>query len=432
VRLGSRGLLIAALSAATAFAAWERAIKQQVGTDFHVFWQAGYDFAHGLPLYQSLPGARSFNYPPFAAQIFQVFGILPLKLAAWLFYVASVALMVVAVGLSRRLVHPDERARASSLIPLVLGILFSAVFLLDNLDHLQVNLLTFVLCLLGIQAVILGREVAGAGWIVTATAIKLTPLFFIGWALIRGSRRILAAIVAFVGLTLALPMIQRGLGQGLLDLTTYYHHFLHKFAAGRVIANERNQNLAAMVYRATTQAADSLPSQGYGYAYLPSLEPAAPLIYRLLALAVATALVIHLIRLRVRHVPVGPLEITSVFLTSHLLSGITWKAHLVTMLFVFYVFFSLNWRRLSRPGLIALGVAWVGIAVIGLGRDLVGSRLHHNLAGYSVYVWVMLLLFVLSVVWSGRNSLLYRPFSRPSDRRSPCWTSVRDSPWPWD
>jgi glycosyl transferase family 87 len=406
VRVGSRGLLIAALSAATAFAAWERAIKQQVGTDFHVFWQAGYDFAHGLPLYQSLPGARSFNYPPFAAQVFQVFGILPLKLAAWLFYVASVALIVVAVGLSRRLVQPDEPAGARSLIPLVLGILFSAVFVLDNLDHVQVNLLTFVLCLLGVQAVILGREVAGAGWIVTATAIKLTPLFFIGWALIRGSRRILAAIVAFGGLTLALPMVQRGFGQGLLDLTTYYHHFLQQFAAGRVIANERNQNLAAMVYRATvTQTADSLPSQGYGYAYLPSLEPAVPLIYRVLALAVATVLLIHLIRLCVRHDPVGPLEIASVFLASHLLSGITWKAHLVTLLFVFYVFFSLDWRRMSQPGRIALGFAWVGIAVVGFGRDLVGSRLHHNLAGYSVYVWVMLLLFVLSVVWSGRKNV---------------------------
>ena len=51
--------------------------KQRVGTDFHVFWQAGYDFAHGLPLYQPLPGARRFNYPPFAAQVFQVLGVFP-------------------------------------------------------------------------------------------------------------------------------------------------------------------------------------------------------------------------------------------------------------------------------------------------------------------------------------------------------------------
>jgi hypothetical protein len=29
----------------------------------------------------------------------------------------------------------------------------------------------------------------------------------------------------------------------------------------------------------------------------------------------------------------------------------------------------------------------------------VGSRLHHYMAGYSVYVWVMLLLFTLSLAW---------------------------------
>jgi hypothetical protein len=399
---GRRGWVIAVASVATAFAAWERAIKQQVGTDFHVFWQAGHDFAYGLPLYQSLPGARSFNYPPFAAQLFQVFGLLPLKLAAWLFYVASVALIVVAVGISRRLVRREEGARLGSPLPLVLAVLCSAVFVLDNLDHIQVNLLTFVLCLLGIQAVILGHEVLGAGWIVTATAIKLTPLFFIVWAVIRGSRRILVAIPTFVGLSLTLPMLQRGVGQGLLDLTTYYQHFIHKFAGGHVIVSERNQNLGAMIHRATVPQASDL-AQSNSYAYLPSLEPAAPLIYRILAVLILLVFLAHLIHLRVRRAPFGPLEIASVFLASHLLSGITWKAHLVTFLFVSYVFFSLGWQRMSSVGRLALGAAWAGIAIIGLGRDLIGSRLHHYLAGYSVYVWVMLLLFVLSVVWSGKE-----------------------------
>ena len=81
------------------------------------------------------------------------------------------------------------------------------------------------------------------------------------------------------------------------------------------------------------------------------------------------------------------------FLASHLLSGITWKAHLVTLLFVFYAFFVLDFSRFGRAGRLALGLAGAGIVAIGLGRDLIGSRLHHYLAGYSVFVWVMLLLF---------------------------------------
>jgi hypothetical protein len=73
---------LAVLLAVTAAVATERADKQRIGTDFHVFWQAGYDFAHGLPLYDPLPGARLFIYPPFPAQVFQVLGLVPLKLAA--------------------------------------------------------------------------------------------------------------------------------------------------------------------------------------------------------------------------------------------------------------------------------------------------------------------------------------------------------------
>lgn len=386
-------------------AALRRAGRQGVGTDFHVFWQAGYDFAHGLPLYQPLPGARHFLYPPFAAQVFQILGILPLKTAASLFYVASVGLILVAILLSRDIVQRLQPATRSGPLPLVLAVLCSAGFMLDNMVHVQVNLLTFVLCLLGIQAFVSKRELAAGGWLVAATAIKLTPVFFLAWAVIRGSRRSLAAITVFGVLCLALPVIQRG-AQGSADLTDYYGSFLQQFAAGAVVTNYRNQNLAALVYRAVVPAAaEDVPP--YEYAYLPSLAAAAPMIYRVLALIVLAAFLTHIVRLRIARHPVGSLEISSVFLTSHLLSGITWKAHLVTLLFVFYAFFGLNHVRLGKWGSWTLGLAWAGIVVIGLGRDLIGSHLHHYLAGYSVFVWVMLLLFTLSIVWPAR----FRPQS---------------------
>jgi alpha-1,2-mannosyltransferase len=377
-------------------AAARRAGKQGIGTDFHVFWQAGYDFAHGLPLYQPLPGARHFIYPPFAAQVFQPLGIFPLKTAALFFYVASVGFILIAVWLSRDIVQRLQPARRPGSLPLALAGLFSAGFMLDNLVHVQVNLLTFVLCLLGIQAFVEKHEFSAGGWLVAATAIKLTPVFFLVWAVIRGSRRSIAAVAMFGAWCVLLPVVQRGVTQGLADLTDYYESFLHQFAAGGVVTNYRNQNLAALVYRAVVPAAaeDVHP---YEYAYLPGLAAAAPLLYRGLALVVLAAFLIHMVRLRTARQPVGPLEICSVFLTAHLLSGITWKAHLVTLLFVFYSFFVLDPSRVGRAGRWALGLAWAGIVTIGLGRDLIGSRLHHYLAGYSLFVWVMLLLFGLSL-----------------------------------
>lgn len=372
-------------------AAARRASSQGVGTDFHVFWQAGYDFAHGLPLYQPLPGARHFNYPPFAAQVFQTLALFPLKTAAGIFYAASAGLILIAVSLSRDIMQRLQPSSRPGALPLALAVLCSAGFMLDNLVHVQVNLLTFVLCLLGLQAFVSKREFAAGGWLVAA------------WAVIRGSRRTLAPISVFGVLCLMLPVTQRGLEQGSADLKDYYGSFLEQFAAGGVITNYRNQNLAALVYRAVVPAAaEDVPP--YEYAYLPSLAPAAPMVHRVLTLIVLAAFLTHLVRLRLASSPISALEISSVFLTGHLLSGITWKAHLVTLLFVFYAFFVLDFGRFGRAGRLVLGQAWAGIVVMGLGRDVIGSRLHHYLAGYSVFVWVMLLLFTLSVVWSRRGS----------------------------
>ncbi len=381
-----------------------RADQQAVGTDFHVFWQAGYNFAHWLPVYSPLPGARRFTYPPFAAQVFQLFGILPLKTAAWLFYVASVGLIVVAAYLTRDIVRQLQPVTRPGSLPLLLSILVSAVFMLDNLAHVQVNPLIFVLCLLGIRAVISSREVAAGGWLVTAAAIKITPIFFLVWAMIRGSRRIVMLVAAFGVLCLGLPFLQRGWAQSTSDLLAYYETFLHQFAGGGVITSFRNQNLAAMIYRAFIPSASG-DVKPYDYAYLSSYAGAAPLVSRLAVALILVIFLVYLIRRRIAHQPIAVLEICSVFLVSHLLSGITWKAHLVSLLFVSYVFFSLDREVLARRWRWALWPAWGGLFAIGLGRDLVGSRVHHYLAGYSVYVWVMLLLFTLSICWTGQPSV---------------------------
>ena len=399
--------LVLGLIAVLVVVAADRASKQRVGTDFHVFWQAGYDFAHGLPLYRPQPGARGFIYPPFAAQVFQVLGVFQLKTAAWLFYVASVLLIFVAIVISEEIVQRLEVSRRGGRFPLVLALLLSANFLFNNLNLLQVNLVIFVLCLLGARALAERREVAASGWIAAATAIKIVPIFFLVWAMIRGSRRTLAAVVGFGVLGVVLPMIQRGVSQGVVDLMAYYRSFLQAFAAGRVVTDYTNQSLAAMVYRAVAPTAPGAVSQ-YDYAYLGSLESAAPVLYPALALAILALFLIHLTRLRVLGQSVGPLEISSVFLVSHLLSAITWKAHLVTFLFVYYAFSSINLKSRSQRERVALLLAGAGAVVIGAGRDLIGTRLHHYVGGYSVIVWVMLLLFGLSV------SLTQPPFNTKS------------------
>jgi Gpi18-like mannosyltransferase len=235
-RLWLRALGLLLLVAVVVAVAVERARNQRPGTDFQVFWQAGYNFSHGLPLYQPLPGARRLIYPPFAAQVFQVLGLFPLKVAAGLFYVASVGFIFAAAWLARDIVAKLESHRQARL-PLVLALLCSANFVLNNLNMLQVNLLIVVLCLLGVRAFAERREIAAGGWFVAASALKITPVFFLIWAMIRGTRKSVAAVAGFGILCLTLPLIQRGPSQGVTDLTDYYHTFLREFSTGRVVAD---------------------------------------------------------------------------------------------------------------------------------------------------------------------------------------------------
>src|SRR5439155_16850569 len=102
-----------------------------------------------------------------------------------------------------------------------------------------------------------------------------------------------------------------------------------------------------------------------------------------------------------RHDPLTAFELGSVFLAGHLLSGITWKAQLVTMLFTCYCFLSIRRRDLGRRLRVFVYVLVAMMFVVGLtGRDLVGRVVQHRIDGYSVIVWTEILLFVGCLVFS--------------------------------
>ena len=365
--------------------------SQGPGTDFHARWLAGRWFWEGQPLYQYLPGIREPTYPPFAAMLFQVFALFPLKVAAGLFYFCNLLLIPVAVWLTRDVFDRIWPERPRESWRLGLAVLLSAQFFLNNLNLVQVNLALFVLCLLGIRWYLSGRDVRGAAALVAATAIKLVPVFLVVWLAIRGRRRAALAIVPLGLACVALPMVQRGPATGARDLADYYHTLLEGFGKGRVEQRYTNQNLAASVYRFTREPTEPTERD---YRVIATSEGTARLVYRIAALAVFVGFAGTLIWLRAHRVPLTVFEFNAAFLVGHLLSAMTWKAHLVTLLFIYYAFLSLKPR----------GVRWAILALMattGLtGRDLVGDWVHHAMGGYSVIVWMMLLMLGASLTLS--------------------------------
>ncbi len=371
-----------------------RAARTGYGTDFHARRLAGVRFWSGEPLYVLEPGVSENTYPPFAAMVFQVFAPFPLPVAAGLFYLANLALIPAAFLLTRRILRrawpgvPDRW-------PLALAGLCTVEYFLSNLNAIHPNTALFVLVLLGIVWHQQGRDIPAAAAFVGATAIKLIPVFFVAWIVVRGRTRAALAVLPLALAALALPIAQRGPARGLQDLREYHAALLGGLSHGRVIQEYKNHNLAAAVYRLTRP-----PQQPHerDYRIVTLSEGTAQGIYRAAALLVGGLFAGTLLWLRYRGEPVSVFEWSAAFLTGHLLSAMTWRGHLPTLLFVLAAFFAIPWRTLPRPA----RAAWWAVALLAVfaglsGRDVVGRDLHLAISASGALTALQLALFGWSI-----------------------------------
>ncbi len=376
-------------------------MQEHVGRDFHVFWQAGRNFTSGEPLYHGYPpGARVFKYPPFAAFLFQLLALFPLQVAAVLFSLLNLILWVAALYLTREIVARTFPERRTSPLLLVFAVALTAQFFLDNFHHTQLNGVILVLVLLGIRAYLRDKDLPAAAYFVTATATKITPILFVAWLMLRGRRRAVWAVAPLVIGCLLLPMVVRGPATGVADLVEYYHSFFE--ANEHLDVRNYNQNLAGLVYR-MTQPTENV--EQVSYRYLPTSQRTGQWVYRILWITVLLGFLLKLGHLRLRGAPLSAFELSLVFVTGLLLSPITLGAHFVSMILVFYTILSIPLGKLSRPGYLAAGVLGAAMVVTGLsGRDLAGRAVYLSVRGYSIYVWMLLLLFFTLIVLAGRKA----------------------------
>jgi len=181
-------------------------------------------------------------------------------------------------------------------------------------------------------------------------------------------------------------------------LVDYYQSLLKSFQQGRVVTNYTNQNFASALYR---MALPSQNEENLNYQYISLSEDTVKVIYKLSFIAILLLFVSNLVFLSVKRFPISPFEISSVFLTGSLLSGVTWKAHLVILIFVFMTFLSIDYKKLTKYYRAVLCVLYSLIVILGItGREVLGARLHYYFGGYSIITWILLVLFICSIWFS--------------------------------
>jgi alpha-1,2-mannosyltransferase len=210
--------------------------------DLQVYRNGGLAWLRDIPLYVGFPGPLGgpplpFTYPPIAAVLFSGFAIIPFWLAKTLVTLASfLALSVVTVVVAGRL---DQRLKWT-LGPAAAVLALCMEPVASTFGYGQVNLFLMALVVLDCLAVTRFRGVL----VGLAAAIKLTPLVFIVYFLVRRDRRsAITAATSFAGFALL------GLLLAPRDTVEFWFHAMVDPERITTLSIMTNESLRAELYR---------------------------------------------------------------------------------------------------------------------------------------------------------------------------------------
>lgn len=374
------------LSIGYLFFAYGRTMKINEVSDIHVFWNAGKMFLTGGDLYFTPEGLREFIYPPFAALAFTILGILPFKVATYLMFIINGILWFFSFKEIKKILNLlDYKSKYMSYV-LWLSFFMSYKLFWNNIMLVQVNEIVFFLSLLGVRAYLEERLNSSILYIGVATSIKLTPILLFFWMVFRRwDLKFFLKCVAVGALAILIPLLLRGPQQGSSDFVSFIDTILNLSTNAEKTLRYTSQNIRGLVFRIFSGQASEVAD----FTIINLGEKAAGHISTLLsALLLLLSLVVLYIR-RLKNVKISPHEIAVFFLLSHLIAGSTWKAHLVTLAFVFaivtYDFFEKKRFSSYFFFIFAMLTALSGKALIGkMGSIYVG--------GYGIYVILMISL----------------------------------------
>lgn len=214
--------------------------------DFNVYFFAARELLQGhTPYENSLGESTAYLYPPLLAELLMPLALLPLPVAAYLWFLISAAATFAALRMSSLLVENELGVSPSGGMRRFNHLRLKAVlqtftalmllrFILDNFDYGQVNLIVTALAIAHVYFYTQNRKPAAALALALAATLKLTPAILLAYHLAKGRWRFVAAsAVLTIGL-LALSFAPFG-SRTSQTVQAFYN---------RTIKNERGFDLA--------------------------------------------------------------------------------------------------------------------------------------------------------------------------------------------
>ncbi|MEN3331251.1 MAG: alpha,2-mannosyltransferase [Blastocatellia bacterium] len=429
--------IVAVLVSGVYFARQSGTNPQKYENDFNVFYFAASELLDGRDPYQeSLHAWTPYLYPPVLAELMMPLALLPLPIAAYVWFLVSLSAAVAAARMSaslaslpgdeetetpgepttRPLAQPTRRfvilitdlAKRRSFISWLVALILLR-FILDNFKLGQVNLIITALGVAHVYFYATNRKRWSVAAFALAVAIKLTPGLLLAYHLAKRRWRYATVCAACSGLLMAASFLPFG-ARAPATFNVFFNRTVRN-QQGFDLAYGGNQSLRGFVARLTdqTKAADHAQVSD------PRTDDAVRQPSSALTLALAAILLI----IAVAAAAVARSEIAAaapLFCCMVMLSPLSWKAHFVILILpvAFVIQSALEESSIIRQRLLLVAL----IAVFGL-----SNLTSKNLFGEGFAAWtdarslVLAAAFIvyLAAVWQAARQFVKLKLSRHSE-----------------
>src|SRR5882724_2462638 len=293
--------------------------------DFNVYYHAAREVMGGGDPYQhSLGDWTPYIYPPLLAELIVPLALLPLPVAAYLWFLINAASIVAAAWMSAMLANgnkePDSPTTAWRAALAGCAVVLVLRFVLDALNLGQVNAVVAALAVAHVYLYARDRKALSAIALVVAVSIKLTPALLLLYHIAKLRLKFAVACAALVVAVTALSFLPFGPRGGTDAFQAFWNRTV-KNQQGYDFAYSGNQSLRGAIARLAGQSNESTPSRE-GESRRPG--DAATLLISIVILALA---VFAAVRSRSELAAAAPF-----FCCLVLLSPLSWKAHYVILI----------------------------------------------------------------------------------------------------
>ncbi len=407
-------LVVCVLSSGAYFAHKSGTNAEVYSNDFNVYYHAAKEILAGRDPYQkSLGEWTPYLYPPLLAELLVPLAMLPLPVAAYLWFLISAASMFGAAWMSSRMStwtsatlasesgeedaaakHEPQGARLCSLRAAIAAgaVVVVLRFVLDTFNLGQVNTVVAGLAVAHLYFYTRDRKALSAIALVLAVSIKLTPALFLLYHIAKMRLKFAAACIAIlVGITALsfLPFEARG-----LEAFRIFANRTLKNEQGYNLADSGNQSLRGAIARLAGRAS------GEDSGGTESRSPTE-------AVTLAVAIVLLAGAVFAAHRARGELAGAAPFFCCVvLLSPLSWKAHFVILVLpiAYLLFFLFHAKTSAVARRVLLCAVIASFALFNLtSPHIIGLASAEWADGHSLVSLGALLIFVAALASSVRK-----------------------------